>query len=331
MSHKNKNRFKLSFIISCIIHVIIVILIMWLQDDDKKKAPDPIPITVLSPQDIEQLKPLSPQELGIQPEPQPPPQEQQQQPVPPPQPSLPPQIVEVPKPDKEEKPEDTRLKSEHDSKADDQTVARGEEDQEIAKKPEPGNDGGEGGGEPDDKPVDNSGKDDGTEENPDDGLDVAKGDESKKNEGPPQYPNLHPSDDLLGKIGGGGNVDYIPEVGIGDETALSTIKDRHAPFFNRVKRSIAQKWNPIYVHKINDPTGNKWGYGMKVTKVFITLEPSGKVRSVIVDKTSGVKELDEEARQAVLRAMHFANPPKDLIKNGKIEFFFGFHFDIVKS
>lgn len=313
----------LSITISLVIHLIILLLLSLNSKEDKKEVAHNVPIEIITPEQAQQMPQIPLEELGIKPEP--PPQEPEAQP--PPQ-TLGDQIVETPETN-DKPPEDSRLKSDKNSNVDDQTVARGSTE-DMTQKPEPGKPQDEEGGKDDTPPEVARGEDEG-KDRPDDGLDAAKGEEDGKEDASPSIPNLHPSDDLLAQIGGGGSVDYLPDVSIGDETALNTVMDRHAPFFNRVKRLIAKHWDPISVHQMMDPTGHKWGYGNKVTKLFIVLDDEGGVRTVLIDKSCGIKELDEEARQAVLRSKIFTNPPKDLIKNGKIQFMFGFHFKIVKN
>ena len=338
---RSKKTFSVSAIVSILIHATILILLVILNDKDNKKPQPPIKIAVLSQEEVSRIPQVPLQDLGIQPEPVPTPQHAI--PVPPPQESdgeeqpTPPslrlgdQIVEVPKPEEKEKPPEdtTRLKADQDSSTDKPTVARGSLE-EIVSEPAPGTpETPESGGQSD--PSDSGkGAADGTDQPPEDGTDAPKGDDSGDDEKPPAFPNLVPTPDQIADSvnGGGGSVDDLPDVGEGDITDLNTIATEHAPFYNRVKRLIAEKWHPAEVHQRNDPTGKVWGQKDRLTVVQITLSESGEVLSIIIDSPSGAEPLDVEAQQSVIRVGKFVNVPKALIKNGKLTFRFGFRLRI---
>ncbi len=58
--------------------------------------------------------------------------------------------------------------------------------------------------------------------------------------------------------------------------------------------------------------------------MYITLDEEGNFLDIKVTKSSGVDFLDEEAIRSVVRCIQFPNPPKGLIKDGRVEFYFGF-------
>ena len=60
----------------------------------------------------------------------------------------------------------------------------------------------------------------------------------------PDVPNLKPTQEVLERALGGGNVDHLDDVDNGDETALNAKRWIHASFFNRLKRQVAQNWDP---------------------------------------------------------------------------------------
>lgn len=146
--------------------------------------------------------------------------------------------------------------------------------------------------------------------------------------------NLQPSQDLLNAIangngsGGSGNggvgdsVDHIPGVVSGGSTLLNSARWKHAGFFNRVKRAISREWRPQPIFRMY---GRTWGIKIRVTIVVVTLDLKGKVLQVGVRRSSGVVALDVEAMRAVRAAVAFPNPPKALIRNGRVKFSFGFH------
>jgi TonB family protein len=147
--------------------------------------------------------------------------------------------------------------------------------------------------------------------------------------GRPDVPNLKPSKDVLERALGGGNVDHMEEVDNGDETALNAKRWVYASFFNRMKRSVAQNWDPSSVWRRSDPTGQVYGFKTRVTEVRVTLNPHGDLVGIIVINPSGVNELDDEAVRSFHAAQPFPNPPEQLVsRDHTITFAFSFFFEI---
>ncbi len=147
--------------------------------------------------------------------------------------------------------------------------------------------------------------------------------------GSPQIPNLRPTKEQLERIVGGGSVDHLDDVENGDETALNARRWVYASFFNRLKRQVAQNWNPQDVWRRIDPDGTHNGFKTRVTEVRVTLSRRGKLVKIVVTNPSGVTELDNEAVSAFHKAQPFPNPPDGLVsKDGSISFAFSFYFEI---
>jgi TonB family protein len=147
--------------------------------------------------------------------------------------------------------------------------------------------------------------------------------------GAPDVPNLKPTQEVLERAIGGGNVDHLDDVANGEETALNTKRWIHASFFNRLKRQVAQNWDPGSVWRRRDPSGTVYGYKTRVTEVRVALTPKGQVAKIVVTKPSGVTELDDEAVRAFQQAAPFVNAPKELASDdGLITFAFSFYFEI---
>jgi TonB family protein len=145
-------------------------------------------------------------------------------------------------------------------------------------------------------------------------------------------PNLKPSKEMLERIAGGGNVDHLDEVDDGDETALTAKRWVYASFFNRIKRQVAQNWDPQSVWHRVDPTGQVNGFKTRITEIRATLTPSGAIDRILVITPSGVGELDEEGMRAFKAAGPFPNPPDGLVaKDGMITFAFSFYFEIAAT
>lgn len=149
--------------------------------------------------------------------------------------------------------------------------------------------------------------------------------------GAPQVPDLKQSKDVLERIAGGGSVDHLEEIENGEETALSAKRWVYASFFNRLKRQVAQNWDPATVWRRTDPQGTHNGFKTRVTEVRVTLSPQGKLTKIVVTGPSGVGELDDEAIRAFNAAAPFPNPPDGLVKDNQITFAFSFYFEIGQS
>jgi TonB family protein len=147
--------------------------------------------------------------------------------------------------------------------------------------------------------------------------------------GAPQVPNLKPTEDVLERALGGGSVDHLEDVDNGDETALSAKRWVYASFFNRLKRQVAQNWDPATVWRRRDPTGTVYGFKTRVTEVRVSLSRRGAVEKITVTGPSGVTELDDEAVRSFRAAGPFPNPPDGLVQpDDLITFAFSFSFGI---
>jgi len=140
---------------------------------------------------------------------------------------------------------------------------------------------------------------------------------------------LLPSQQQLARAVGGGTQDALPNIDDGEETALNSKKWRFASFFNRVKRQVAEHWHPEEVYRQRDPTGMIYGRKNRYTALRIQLNPDGRLSHVAVEQPSGLDFLDDTAIQAFKEAAPFPNPPRQLVEsNGLINFGFGFLFDL---
>jgi TonB family protein len=142
-------------------------------------------------------------------------------------------------------------------------------------------------------------------------------------------PSLMPTEQQLARAVGAGTQDALANVDDGEETALNSKKWRFASFFNRVKRQVAEHWHPEEAYRQRDPTGMIYGRKNRYTELRIQLKPDGRLQNVAVFQPSGLDFLDDEALDAFKQAAPFPNPPKQLIEaNGLINFGFGFLFDL---
>ena len=145
---------------------------------------------------------------------------------------------------------------------------------------------------------------------------------------------LMPSAAVLDRIAASPAADLSRGDGIeeGEGTYLNTREWKHASFFNRVKQSVGQHWDPNALIALQDPTGEAYLYKDRHTLVAVTLDGSGNLRSVRVTRPSGVEFLDREALDAFRRAGPFPHPPTALQNDrGEISFSFGFYLEVSRN
>jgi TonB family protein len=142
--------------------------------------------------------------------------------------------------------------------------------------------------------------------------------------------SLTPSPAQLARAIGSGTQDALKDIDDGEETALNSKKWRFATFFNRVKKQVEEHWHPAEVYRRRDPTGSIYGHTNRLTMVRVQLKPNGHLANVALELPSGLEFLDDEAIQAFRAAQPFPNPPNALIdaNDGLINFQFGFLFDL---
>lgn len=122
--------------------------------------------------------------------------------------------------------------------------------------------------------------------------------------------------------------DYLRDVPRDDSTVLDANKYKFADFFYQVKEAVRRHWNPNAVYRRRDPTGRLYGVKDRHTVLRVTLDPAGRLKRLIMRRHSGLDFMDAEAMRAMRRAQPFLNPPRGLVRDGKITFDFGFYFEI---
>ncbi|WP_412470521.1 MULTISPECIES: energy transducer TonB [unclassified Halobacteriovorax] len=121
--------------------------------------------------------------------------------------------------------------------------------------------------------------------------------------------------------------DHLEDVKLGDFTKLNTVEYKYYGFYFRIKQQLEQHWGAtlrekmesLYRQNRRGPAGEKF-----LTNVRVVLDNDGKIINVIVNGTSGVKELDDAAVEAFNKAGPFPNPPSGLVKNGHANIDWGF-------
>lgn len=140
--------------------------------------------------------------------------------------------------------------------------------------------------------------------------------------------NLIPSIGVMARIAGAPMNDHVEGVDEGDGTFLNTREFKYASFFNRMKRGVAQHWNPQAEYRRRDPSNNIYGVRTRTTVLEVTLKSDGSLEDVSVKQSSGLDFLDNVAVSAFRLAQPFPNPPKGMMNDdGRVVFGFGFTLD----
>lgn len=143
---------------------------------------------------------------------------------------------------------------------------------------------------------------------------------------------LVPSQEQVARALGSGTQDHLKDVDDGEETALNAKKWKFATFFNRVKEQVRDHWKPAEEYRRRDPSGAIYGQTDRVTLVRVQLRPDGSLAKIAVEHPSGVDFLDEVAVEAFKQAQPFPNPPHQLVeRSGFIDFAFGFYFEVSET
>lgn len=125
--------------------------------------------------------------------------------------------------------------------------------------------------------------------------------------------------------------DFVEEIPLGDLTKLNTVEYKFYGFYFRIKQKLEQHWGLSIKEKADKifRQGRSIASDTNhVTSLVIVMDSWGKIVDVKVKSPSGVNELDEAAVESFNRAGPFPNPPKDMVKNGKVVIEWGF---VVKS
>jgi hypothetical protein len=123
--------------------------------------------------------------------------------------------------------------------------------------------------------------------------------------------------------------DYLPDVEErGQSTLLNANRYKYSDFFYRVKEALRRHWQPNRVYQMRDPMGRVYGVKDRYTELRVTLDDEGRLLKMVTTAHSGLDFMDDEARSAFERAQPFPNPPRGLVRDGEINFQFGFYFEI---
>ncbi len=147
--------------------------------------------------------------------------------------------------------------------------------------------------------------------------------------GSPGMSRLMPSQAVMDQIIGAAPNDHLKDAEEGEGTYLNTREWKYASFFNRVKQSVGMQWNPNAALIRRDPTGQTYAGRDRHTLLNVTLDESGRVAEIRIEKSCGLDFLDVEAVESFKRAQPFPNPPAGLLADdAKVHFKFGFFMEM---
>ena len=120
-----------------------------------------------------------------------------------------------------------------------------------------------------------------------------------------------------------GTMDQIDDVAVGSETLLNTDEYIYASFFNRLKREVGPRWEPM-ISRIVDERASDHSYdangqkrrplagGDYTTQILFRMDSNGEIQAVDVKTPSGYAPFDEAAKNAVWQLLRMKNLPKAL-------------------
>jgi TonB family protein len=260
------------------------------------------------------------------------------------------QVVTIPKPDRDERPEDAKFVAEYDSKVARETRRRGDGSEAYGSNADPGapSETRSSAREQPSRPQRARGllalrpgwpeppraPDPEVAVPPEGATWSEQQSEIAPAAGAPSRPerrrlSLALTSQQMDRALGGGTSDHLPDIDEGDETALNARSWRYATFFNRVKSQIRSHWHAGREYQKRDPTGQVYGQGVRSTLLRLHLHADGRLAEVALEKGAGLDFLDDAAVAAVRDAQPYSNPPPELVdSSGFIRFRFGFFFEV---
>jgi len=121
----------------------------------------------------------------------------------------------------------------------------------------------------------------------------------------------------------------VPEVQVGNQTALRSRKHPFARYIAQMHRKIHEAWAWGFLEQL-DTRGRQHplnDYDLW-SRVEIVLNGDGSIDKVITVRHSGTSSFDSAAREVIWSAGPYPNPPSEIISgNGKIYIHWAFHRD----
>ena len=120
---------------------------------------------------------------------------------------------------------------------------------------------------------------------------------------------------------------FVPDVQVGNQTALKTRAHPFALYIARMHRRIHELWGFGFLEQLDDkPASHPLNKQDLWTNLEVSVNPDGSVHKVTIAKTSGSTEFDVAAVDTVLSAAPYEQTPEAIRSvNGKIYLRWGFY------
>lgn len=120
---------------------------------------------------------------------------------------------------------------------------------------------------------------------------------------------------------------FVPDVQVGNQTALKTRAHPFALYIARMHRRIHELWGFGFLEQLDDkPASHPLNKPDLWTNLEVSVNPDGSVHKVTIAKTSGSTEFDVAAVDTVLSAAPYEQTPEAIRSvNGKVYLRWGFY------
>jgi TonB family protein len=120
---------------------------------------------------------------------------------------------------------------------------------------------------------------------------------------------------------------FVPDVRVGNQTALKTRAHPFALFIARMHRRIHELWGFGFLEQLNDRGANDPLNNMDLwTNLEVSINPDGTLHKVTIAKTSGSTEFDVAAVDAVISAGPYEETPEAIRSvDGRVYLRWGFY------
>jgi TonB family protein len=133
---------------------------------------------------------------------------------------------------------------------------------------------------------------------------------------------------ILPPAAGGDSDDDLPELPVGEATAVAARRSAMAGLLNSVGDRVRNHWRAREIYPRLDPTG-RFGDSSLITTVNVRLGADGRIERAHVVRGSGLGPMDLEAVAAFARADPFIPPPGAVLDGeGGVEFDMDMEFEV---
>lgn len=122
--------------------------------------------------------------------------------------------------------------------------------------------------------------------------------------------------------------DFLEDIPLGDFTQLNTQEFEFYGFYDRIRQKLEQYWG----NNLREEADKIFKQGRSIasdnnliTSLTIKIDATGKIVNILLNSTSGLRELDDAAIKSFNQAGPFPNPPKGMLQaDGKAVIEWGF-------